>query len=88
MASFIRVRSDTYLAVGAPIGLHRAFTEFGYGGAEPGRTGLRGSIVHGNVAGLIEQIEKLMRSPRSAASRGSMGKTLDQSMLSLVGETQ
>ena len=48
----------------------------------------RGSIVHGNVAGLIEQIVKLMKSPRPAASSASMGKTLDQSMLSLVGELE
>ncbi len=50
--------------------------------------GLRGIIAHGDVAGLVEQIERLMRSPASAASRKSMGKTSDQSLLDLVGQLE
>jgi glycosyltransferase involved in cell wall biosynthesis len=47
-----------------------------------------GSIAHGDVAGLVEQIERLMRSPASAASRKSMGKMADQSMLDFVGQLE
>ena len=51
--------------------------------------GLSGSIAHGDVAGLIDQIERFMRSPvRSAASRMSMGQMSDQSMLGLLGQLE
>ena len=50
--------------------------------------GLRGSIAHGDVAGLVDQIERLITSPASAASRRSIGKTSDQPMHDLVGQLE
>lgn len=48
----------------------------------------RGSIAHGDVAGLVERIEALRKSPASTASSRSIGKTFDQSMLDLVVELE
>jgi hypothetical protein len=50
---------------------------------------LSGSIAHGDVAGLLDQIERFMRAPvRSAASRVWVGKTSVQSMLGLLDQLE